>query len=54
MFLIQRKIYMDIHKEPLWIDDTPVRPQPSPLLLSLLSRATKSEIMIPSTNDTEN
>ena len=54
MFLIQRNIDMDIHKEPLWSDDTPVRPKPSPLLLSLLSRAAKSEIMVTSTDDTEN
>ena len=45
MFLIQRNIDLEVSKTPLWIDDTPVRPKPSPLLLSLLSRAAKSETM---------
>lgn len=54
MFLNQRNIDLEVSKTPLWIDDTPVRPKPSPLLLSLLSRAAKSEIMVTSTDDTEN
>lgn len=53
MFLIQRNIDMDIHKEPLWVDNTPVRPKPSPLLLRLLTRTTKCETMVTSTDDVE-
>lgn len=48
MFLIQRNI--DIMKEPLWVDNTPVRPKPSPLLIRLLTRATKRETIVPSTD----
>lgn len=52
MFLIRtRNIDMDIQKEPLWVDNTPVRPKPSPLILRLLTRAQDCETMVTSTDE---
>lgn len=51
MFLIRpRYIDMDIQKEPLWVDNTPVRPKPSPLILRLLTRTQESKTIVPSTD----
>lgn len=50
MFLIQRNIDMDIRKDPLWVDNTPVQPKPSPLLLRLLTRTRECETIVPSTD----
>lgn len=53
MFLIQRNIDMDIHKDPLWIDNTPPKARPSPLLLSMLSKMQSCGTMATSTDDAE-
>lgn len=50
VFLSQRNFEVDIHKDSLWIDPTPERPKPSPLLLRLLTRAGEYGILATSTD----
>ena len=35
--IIEHDLYQPT-KEPLWVDDTPIRPKPSPLIMLLLSQ----------------